>query len=203
MRLCREVSLRSQARRQTLFRRPLPRVRPRTPHKSPSTIGKLAEEHVDGRPTVYIPVTKRSDASTLAVIQAVKAAIPSFKKVMPDAEARVWNVGTTQNGVDRRDGDRGQGQDGYLLLTGHLLLPRPLHCSSPKIKHDAHDYLQTPHFPPNFAQWAQYLQFLQALHGSLPVQVAKEALARIVTTDKTATSGQTRKSRCISGLQFR
>ncbi len=43
-----------------------------------------AYAHVDGRRTVYIPVTKRSDASTLAVIQAVKAAIPSFKKVMPD-----------------------------------------------------------------------------------------------------------------------
>src|ERR1700746_2162387 len=43
-----------------------------------------AYAHVDGHRTVYIPVTKRSDASTLAVIQAVKAAIPSFKKVMPD-----------------------------------------------------------------------------------------------------------------------
>jgi multidrug efflux pump subunit AcrB len=43
-----------------------------------------AYAHVDGRRTVYIPVTKRSDASTLAVIQAVKAALPSFKKVMPD-----------------------------------------------------------------------------------------------------------------------
>ncbi len=43
-----------------------------------------AYAHVDGRRTVYIPVTKRSDASTLAVIQAVKGAIPSFKKVMPD-----------------------------------------------------------------------------------------------------------------------
>ncbi len=43
-----------------------------------------AYAHVDGKRTVYIPVTKRSDASTLAVIQAVKAAIPGFKKVMPD-----------------------------------------------------------------------------------------------------------------------
>jgi hypothetical protein len=60
------------------------------------------------------------------------------------------------------------------------------------------DHLQTPHFPPCFAQWAQYLQFLQALHGSLPVQVAKEASAEIiVTTAKAATSGQTRKSRDI------
>ena len=36
------------------------------------------------RRTVYIPVTKRADASTLAVINAVKAAIPDFKKVVPD-----------------------------------------------------------------------------------------------------------------------
>jgi multidrug efflux pump subunit AcrB len=43
-----------------------------------------AYAHVDGRRTVYIPVTKRSDASTLAVIKAVKDAIPGFKKVMPD-----------------------------------------------------------------------------------------------------------------------
>ena len=43
-----------------------------------------AYAHVDGRRTVYIPVTNRSDASTLAVIKAVKAAIPGFKKVIPD-----------------------------------------------------------------------------------------------------------------------
>ena len=43
-----------------------------------------AYAHVDGRRTVYIPVTKRADASTLDVINAVKAAIPSFKKVVPE-----------------------------------------------------------------------------------------------------------------------
>ena len=43
-----------------------------------------AYAHVNGRRTVYIPVTKRADASTLAVINAVKAAIPDFKKVVPD-----------------------------------------------------------------------------------------------------------------------
>jgi multidrug efflux pump subunit AcrB len=37
-----------------------------------------AYAHVNGKRTVYIPVTKRSDASTLAVIDAVKRAIPSF-----------------------------------------------------------------------------------------------------------------------------
>ena len=43
-----------------------------------------AYAHVNGKRTVYIPVTKRADASTLEVINAVKTAIPSFKKVVPD-----------------------------------------------------------------------------------------------------------------------
>ena len=43
-----------------------------------------AYAHVNGKRTVYIPVTKRADASTVAVIDAVKAAIPEFKKVVPD-----------------------------------------------------------------------------------------------------------------------
>ena len=43
-----------------------------------------AYAHVNGKRTVYIPVTKRADASTLAVIEAVRAAIPSFKKVAPE-----------------------------------------------------------------------------------------------------------------------
>src|SRR6202007_1726989 len=43
-----------------------------------------AYAHVNGKRTVYIPVTKRADASTLAVIDAVKNAIPTFKKVLPE-----------------------------------------------------------------------------------------------------------------------
>jgi multidrug efflux pump subunit AcrB len=43
-----------------------------------------AYAHVNGKRTVYIPVTKRSDASTLAVINAVKAAIPTFKNAVPE-----------------------------------------------------------------------------------------------------------------------
>jgi multidrug efflux pump subunit AcrB len=43
-----------------------------------------AYAHVNGRRTVYIPVTKRADASTLAVIRRVKAALPEFKKIVPD-----------------------------------------------------------------------------------------------------------------------
>jgi hypothetical protein len=36
--------------------------------------------------------------------------------------------------------------------------------------------LQTPQVPPSFAQCLQYLQFLQAWHGSEPVQVAAGGL---------------------------
>src|SRR3954454_21198840 len=43
-----------------------------------------AYAHVNGKRTVYIPVTKRADASTLAVINAVKTALPDFKKVVPN-----------------------------------------------------------------------------------------------------------------------
>src|SRR5216117_4392814 len=38
---------------------------------------------VNGRRTVYIPVTKRSDASTLSVVKLVKANIPKFQSVVP------------------------------------------------------------------------------------------------------------------------
>ncbi|BDC49469.1 RND transporter [Bryobacterales bacterium F-183] len=43
-----------------------------------------AYAHVDGKRTVYIPVTKRSDASTVAVLNAVREALPSFKEVVPE-----------------------------------------------------------------------------------------------------------------------
>jgi len=39
--------------------------------------------HVNGRRTVYIPVTKRANASTLSVIDEIKAAIPDLKKLIP------------------------------------------------------------------------------------------------------------------------
>lgn len=39
---------------------------------------------VNGRRTVYIPVTKRADASTLSVVDLVKKNIPKFQSVLPD-----------------------------------------------------------------------------------------------------------------------
>jgi len=38
---------------------------------------------VNGRRTVYIPVTKRADASTLAVVNEVKASLAQFRSVIP------------------------------------------------------------------------------------------------------------------------
>ncbi|MBI3416554.1 MAG: efflux RND transporter permease subunit [Verrucomicrobia bacterium] len=39
---------------------------------------------VNGRRTVYMPVTKRSDASTLTVVELVKRSLPKFQGVVPD-----------------------------------------------------------------------------------------------------------------------
>jgi multidrug efflux pump subunit AcrB len=38
----------------------------------------------NGRRTVYLPVTKRSDASTLDVVELVKKNLPEFQKILPD-----------------------------------------------------------------------------------------------------------------------
>ena len=40
--------------------------------------------HVNGRRTVYIPVTKRADASTLAVVEQIKTALPAMKALVPE-----------------------------------------------------------------------------------------------------------------------
>ncbi|MBI2149387.1 MAG: efflux RND transporter permease subunit [Acidobacteria bacterium] len=46
--------------------------------------------HVDGKRTVYIPITKRADASSLAVMNRIRAALPDFKKAAPeDVDIRV------------------------------------------------------------------------------------------------------------------
>ena len=39
---------------------------------------------VNGRRTVYIPVTKRADASTLSVVNLVRSNLPIFQKVLPE-----------------------------------------------------------------------------------------------------------------------
>src|SRR5213594_3399546 len=46
--------------------------------------------HVDGKRTVYIPITKRADASSLAVMNRIRTALPDFKKAAPeDVDIRV------------------------------------------------------------------------------------------------------------------
>jgi multidrug efflux pump subunit AcrB len=40
--------------------------------------------HVNGRRTVYIPVTKRADASTLDVIRNIRAALPTMRQAAPE-----------------------------------------------------------------------------------------------------------------------
>jgi multidrug efflux pump subunit AcrB len=40
--------------------------------------------HVNGRRTVYIPVTKRSDASTLDLVRSIRDALPRMQDVAPD-----------------------------------------------------------------------------------------------------------------------
>src|SRR5262249_801951 len=40
--------------------------------------------HVDGKRTVYIPVTKRADASTLDVVRNVRQALPAMQGVAPE-----------------------------------------------------------------------------------------------------------------------
>src|SRR5207237_5270274 len=40
--------------------------------------------HVDDKRTVYIPVTKRADASTLEVIRNVRQALPAMRNVAPE-----------------------------------------------------------------------------------------------------------------------
>src|SRR5712692_8080453 len=48
-----------------------------------STDVMVGYAHVNGRRTVYIPVTKRADASTLSVIRATREALPRMRAVAP------------------------------------------------------------------------------------------------------------------------
>ncbi len=43
-----------------------------------------AYAHVNGKRTVYIPVTKRADASTLDVMRSIRAAMPAMRNVLPE-----------------------------------------------------------------------------------------------------------------------
>ncbi|HEX3702079.1 MAG TPA: efflux RND transporter permease subunit, partial [Vicinamibacterales bacterium] len=51
---------------------------------SDSTDVVVGYAHVNGKRTVYIPVTKRADASTLDVIRSVRQALPAMRNVAPE-----------------------------------------------------------------------------------------------------------------------
>jgi multidrug efflux pump subunit AcrB len=76
---------------------------------------------VNGRRTVYIPVTKRADASTLAVVNLVKQNIPKFQSVLP-SDVRV-SYEFDQSGYVKR-ALTGLIQEGALgaILTGLMIL---------------------------------------------------------------------------------
>src|SRR5215470_14905325 len=76
---------------------------------------------VNGRRTVYIPVTKRADASTLAVVNLVTKNIPKFQSVLP-SDVRV-SYEFDQSGYVKR-ALTGLIQEGALgaVLTGLMIL---------------------------------------------------------------------------------
>jgi multidrug efflux pump subunit AcrB len=76
---------------------------------------------VNGRRTVYIPVTKRADASTLAVVNLVKKNIPKFQSVLP-SDVKVSYEFDQSGYVERAL--TGLIQEGALgaLLTGVMIL---------------------------------------------------------------------------------
>jgi multidrug efflux pump subunit AcrB len=76
---------------------------------------------VDGRRTVYIPVTKRADASTLAVVQAVKDNLPRFQSVLPDDIAVSYQFDQSPYVTRAIDGLFFEGALG-VVLTGLMIL---------------------------------------------------------------------------------
>ena len=76
---------------------------------------------VDGRRTVYIPVTKRADASTLSVVELVKANLPRFQSVLPEGVTISYEFDQSPYVVRAIDGLTLEGALGA-LLTGIMVL---------------------------------------------------------------------------------
>lgn len=76
---------------------------------------------VNGRRTVYIPVTKRADASTLSVVKLVRENLPKFQAVLPDGMKVSYEFDQSPY-VTRAI--RGLAQEGVLgaVLTGLMVL---------------------------------------------------------------------------------
>jgi multidrug efflux pump subunit AcrB len=77
--------------------------------------------HVNGKRTVYIPVTKRADASTLDVIRNVRRALPAMRSVAPE-DVRIDLVfDQSRHVVSALNGLVGEGLLGA-FLTGLMVL---------------------------------------------------------------------------------
>jgi multidrug efflux pump subunit AcrB len=76
---------------------------------------------IDGRRTVYIPVTKRSDASTLTVVNLVKANLARFQAAVPDDIKVSYEFDQSGNVRNAIDGLLLEGALGA-LLTGVMVL---------------------------------------------------------------------------------
>ena len=76
---------------------------------------------VNGRRTVYIPVTKRSDASTLSVVESVKTNLPRFQAVLPDDVTVSYEFDQSPYVTRAIDGLTLEGALGA-LLTGVMVL---------------------------------------------------------------------------------
>ena len=74
-------------------------------HVSDSFATQTNIVHVNGKRAVYLAILKHADASTLAVVDAARAALPEIQAAAPDgpgAEARLRPVGVRA----RRGGER-------------------------------------------------------------------------------------------------
>jgi multidrug efflux pump subunit AcrB len=76
---------------------------------------------IDGRRTVYIPVTKRSDASTLTVVNLVKDNLPKFQSVVPDGVTVSYEFDQSPYVIRAIEGLTIEGALGA-LLTGIMVL---------------------------------------------------------------------------------
>jgi multidrug efflux pump subunit AcrB len=76
---------------------------------------------VDGRRTVYVPVTKRADASTLAVVGLVKENLPKFQAVVPEDVKVSYEFDQSPYVTRAIDGLMFEGALGA-LLTGVMVL---------------------------------------------------------------------------------
>ena len=76
---------------------------------------------VNGRRTVYIPVTKRADASTLAVVSRVKSSLPKFQSVLPEGIRVSYEFDQSQYVIQAIANLAAEGGLGA-LLTGVMVL---------------------------------------------------------------------------------